>query len=77
MGVPTVIYIKEGKYGKIPYYYWDEYDTPEEARMVAKRIKLERKGEMNIKYYLMESQDSWFLPVTKYVIYLNKKLRLI
>lgn len=77
MAVPKVIYIKEGKYGKVAYYYWDEYDNAEEARIVAKRIKEERRNEMKIKYYLLKSEDSWFLPVTKYVVYLNRNLRVV
>ena len=76
MTIPKVVLIPCGKKGVKRYFYWDEYDTIEEAIYYAKKIKLERKEEMCIKYYITETKDSWFLPVTKYVVYLNKKMRL-
>lgn len=77
MGIPKSIRINEGTNGKVEYYYWSEYDSWEEAKYYAKKIKEERKMEMKIKYFIMESQEGWFLPVPKFVLYLNKKLRII
>lgn len=75
-GVPKEIKINDGYNGKKTYYYWSEYDSFDEARFYAKKIKMERK-EMKIRYFILESQEGWFLPVPKFVLYLNKKLRLI
>lgn len=78
MGIPKVIKIGDGTNGKINYYYWDEYDTREEALHYAKKVKDERKMEgTRLKYFILETQDSWFLPVEKFVVYFNLKLRLI
>lgn len=78
MGIPKEIEINEGKNGKGKYYYWSEYDTYNESLYYAKKIKLERKMEgMKIKYFILKSQDGWFLPVPKYILYLNRSLRLI
>lgn len=71
------ITINEGSNGKTKYYYWDEYDSWEEAKQYGKRIKEERRKEMRIKYFIIETKDSWFLPVPKFILYLNKDLRLI
>lgn len=77
MGIPRTIQIKEGKNGKKTYYYWDEYDSYDEALYYCKKLKKGRMKDMKIKYFILETQDSWFLPVTKYVAYINKKLRLV
>ena len=78
MGIPKTISIGEGTNGKTKYYFWSDYETHEEAIYYAKRIKLERKQEgTKIKYFILETQDSWFLPSPKFVVYLNKKLRLL
>lgn len=78
MGIPKIIKIGDGNNGKIDYYYWDEYDTHEEAVYYAKRIKEERKREgTKVKYFILETQDSWFLPVPKFIVYLNKKLKIL
>ena len=79
MGIPNTIEIKDGKRnGKIKYYFWSDYNSWEEAEYYAKKIKEERRREgMKIKYFILEAQDSWFLPVPKFVLYLNKNLRLI
>ena len=79
MGIPRKIKIKDGNSnGKTTYYYWNEYETDEEATQCARRIKKERRQEgMKVKYFILETQDSWFLPVPRFVVYLNKKLRLL
>lgn len=78
MGIPREIEIGEGNNGKVKYYYWSEYDGYEEAIQYGKKIKEERRREnMKIKYFILKSQDGWFLPVPKFVLYLNKDLRLI
>ena len=61
-----------------PYYYWDEFNTWEEAQIIAKRIKEERKVEgIKIKYTIVTAEDNWFLPVIKYILYLDKKFKII
>lgn len=78
MGVPKEIEIKDGYNGKKKYYYWSEYETFAEALEYAKKIKSDRKAEgMKIKYFILESQEGWFLPIPKIVLYLNKDLRII
>ena len=76
MGIPKTIKINT-KNGKKTYYYWDEYDSWDEAKFYGNKIKLERKSEMSVKYFVLEAEDSWFLPVPKFVLYLNRKLKLI
>lgn len=58
------------------FYYWSEYDSYEEAIYYAKRIKRERKPEMNLKYYILESKTRRFLPVPKFILYFNKQMRI-
>lgn len=78
MGIPKKININNGYYGKNEYYYWSEYESKEEAYYYAKRIKEERRKEgMKIKYFVVESQEGWFLTVPKFVVYLNKDLKLL
>lgn len=78
MGVMKEIKIGDGINGQRTYYYWNEYESREEALYYAKKIKHERKQEkMNIKYFIIESKEGWFLPVPRYIVYLNKKLRLL
>lgn len=77
MGVPKSIKINDGYNGRKEYFYWSEYNSWEEARYYGKKIKDERGKEgMKVKYFIIESQDSWFLPVTKFVLYLDKRLRI-
>ena len=77
MSIPYTIKINNGN-NKIIYYYWSEYESYEEALYYGKKIKEDRRKEnMKIKYFILESQDSWFLPVPKFILYLNKKLRII
>lgn len=77
MGVKKTITIKDGTNGKKEYYYWSEYDSYDEALHYAKRIKEERKGEMRIRHFIVETNEGRFLPVPKFVLYLNKNLRII
>lgn len=78
MGIPKEIEINDGYNGKQKYYYWSEYETFAEAIYYAKKIKLDRKMEgIKIKYFVLESQEGWFLPIPKFVLYLNKNLRII
>ncbi len=78
MVAPSVVFIGDGNKGKIKYYYWNEYESHEEALYYAREIKKEKRGEnMNLKYFILESQEGWFLPFPKFVLYLSKKLRLI
>lgn len=78
MGVQKIIKIGDGTNGKVNYYYWDEYETKEEALYYAKRIKQERKLEgIKINYFILETQDSWFLPVDMFIVYFNKKLKIL
>lgn len=78
MGIPKQIEIGEGTNGKVKYYYWSEYDGFEEAKYYGKKIKDERAKEgTKVKYFILKSQDGWFLPVPKFILYLNKDLRLI
>lgn len=78
MGIPKTIEIGEGSNGKTQYYYWSEYDGYTEALYYAKRIKEDRsKTGMKIKYFILKSQEGWLLPVPKFILYLNKDLRLI
>jgi len=74
----SIIKIRNGR-GKNEqtFYYWSEYDSYEEALYYAKKIKQERKPEMNLKYYILETKTGMLLPVPKFVLYFNKKLRLI
>lgn len=77
MGVKKIIEIKDGTNGKKKYYYWSEYESYEEALHYAKRIKNERKNEMRIRYYIVETSEGRFLPTPKFILYLNKDLRII
>lgn len=78
MSIKKEIEINNGRQGgKQKFYYWSEYESYEEAVYYAKKIKDERKGEMKIKYFIVETKESWFLPVAKFVLYFNKKMRLI
>lgn len=70
MGIPKRIKISDGYYGQKEYYFWEEYETYEEAIYNARKMKI----TMKVKYFIIESQDSWFLPVPKFVLYLNKKV---
>lgn len=77
MGIPKSIEINNGKEGKRKYYYWSEYDSFDEAVKYGKEIKEYRRKEgMQISYFVLESQEGWFLPIPKFVLYLNKKLTL-
>ena len=77
MGIPKIIKIKDGTDGRKNYYFWDSYDTYEEAKYYGKKIKFERRNEREkIKYFILESQDSWFLPVTRFALYFSVKLRI-
>jgi len=38
--------------------------------------KMEKKMGINIKYTIAIAQDSWFLPVTKNIVYLSKRLKI-
>jgi len=72
-----IIKIRNGrKKNEQTFYYWSEYDSYEEALYYAKRIKKERKPEMNLKYYILETKKGMLLPVPKFVLYFNKKMRL-
>ena len=77
MGVPKTININDGNNGKKEYYYWDQYDSWDEAVYYGKKIKEERKGELRIRYFVLQSEDSWFLPVPRFILYLNKKLKIL
>ena len=77
MSFTKVIYLKNGNRGMKPYYYWDEFDTWEEAQIIAKRIKEERKVMgIKVRYTIVTADDSWFLPVTKFVLYIDKRLKI-
>lgn len=76
MNAPKTIKIKDGMYGKNEYYYWDEYESWEEAIYNAKKIKEERRRkDIRIKYFIIETKDSWFLPVPKFILYFNKDIK--
>lgn len=78
MGIPKEIEIGEGTNGKVKYYYWSEYDGYAEALYYAKKVKEENRMRNNkIKYFILKSQDGWFLPVPKFILYLNKDLKII
>ena len=83
MGIPRVIVISSGKdeVGNTKfeeYYYWSDYDTREEALHYAKKIKDERKKmKQKIRYFILKHQEGRFLPVPIFVLYLNRKLRII
>lgn len=75
MGAKKEIKINNGRgNAKQTYYYWEEHNSYEEAVFYAKKIKEEKKGEVKLKYYILETKESWFLPVAKFIIYLNKDL---
>lgn len=76
MTSPNTIQIGNGKGKQQVFYYWSEYETYEEALYYAKRIKKERKPEMNLKYYILPAKEGRFLPVPKFILYFNKKMRL-
>lgn len=77
MSQQNTVKIGNGK-GKVQtFYYWSEYDSYEEALYYAKKIKSERKPEMNLKYYILESKEGRFLPSPKFTLYFNKKMRVL
>lgn len=71
-----VIYIKDGGM-KVPYYYWDSYNSWEEAIFYAKKMREDRKGEFHLKWFILEAQEGAILPVPKVILYLNRKLRVL
>lgn len=72
MGIPKTIRVNGYK-----YYYWDNYDSREEANDYAQEIKKRKQKEgIKVKYFIQEMEDSPFLPVMISVLYFNKKLRI-
>lgn len=59
------------------YHYFDEYGTWETAIKIAKEFKKERKT----KYFILQAKEKGLmknlLPSTKFLLYLNKKLKII
>lgn len=66
-----VITINDGTAGKKKYYLYSSYNTYEEAKNMAK-LKKEEYPNKRIKYFILESEEGWFLPVNKFCLYLTK-----
>lgn len=71
MGIPKEIEINNGDNGKKRYYYYKKFDEYNETKHNAKEIKKRHR----VSYFILKSQDSWFLPVPVFTLYLSKKLK--
>lgn len=74
MGIPNKIVIGNGNNRKEKYFLWEKYDSFEEAKTNGKRIKgsLKQQGR-KISYFIIESKESWFLPVPEFGLYFNRR----
>ena len=56
------------------YYYYDGYDTYQKAKEIAKWY---RKKNKKCKYFILKIERGFWFPQDKYVLYLNKVVRLL
>ena len=64
-------------YSEREYYYWDKYDSWEEALKVGKKIKMERK-EMgqSVKWFIIEETEGTIYPKKVSLLYFNKRMKI-
>lgn len=60
---------------KTQYFYYDSYDTFEQAKKVAKLYK--GKKHKGNKYHILLAETGFMFPATKYRLYMTKVMRLL
>ncbi len=72
------IKIKNGMYDEKEYYYWDKFNTWEEALKVAKKIKMERKNtnKQRVKWFIIEETEGVIYPKKVSLLYFDRRMRI-
>lgn len=70
------IWIKNGTRKKRPYYLYETYSTPEEAKKTAKYHKKKNKSRCFILTHEAEGILGYIIPHKMFSLYLDKTIRL-